>query len=236
MAADSNRKVVAVDCPLDEGDEGISQFMCDNRSAAGGLYDRIRSRGLEVIQLVKPTLSALQQAVSDPWVVFVTASGHGTSDGMGFVRDQYENLLYAGEHFYDRRAFNRKIVHLFACDTAKCLGPDLLGPNVYDLTGVCAFLGYNADFSFAQKYNQDPTLASQFIDCDSAIDLALADGASPEQAFGAAALAFKSLISQWQLEKDHVSLAGLLQQDFEALSLGLFNIAGAIWKTGKELP
>lgn len=232
MPGQDEKKVIGVDCPLDSGDNRISQFMCEARTKTGGLYDQIDAgKQYHVIRLLKPTLNDLQQKVNDPSVVFVTASGHGTSDGIGFVRNMSEDLLHSGTGFYDRKAFNHKIVHLFACDTAKNLGPDLVGPDINDLTGASAFFGYNADFSFAQNYAQDPTLAGQFVDCDSAIDLALANGATVQQAFDAAANAFQSLIDKWQLQSDLKALAGLLQQDRKSLSLGIYDPAGAKWTT-----
>jgi len=227
---DDKKKVIGVDCPLDSGDGGISQFMCEARTKSGGLYDQIEAgQQYQVIRLLKPTLTDLQQALYDPSVVLVTASGHGTVDG--FVREMWQDLLHAGPGFYDRKAFDHKVVHLFACDTAKNLGPDLVGPDAHDLTGASAFFGYNADFGFAQNYHQDPTLAGQFIDCDSAIDLALANGATLQQAFDAAVNAFKSLIDKWQFQSGLKALAGLLQQDLKALSLGVYDAAGAIWTT-----
>ena len=226
------QKVIGIDCPLDGNDDGISQFMCEARNKAGGLYDQIEAeQKYRVVRLPKPTLNDLQQAMYDPLVVFVTASGHGTSDGLGFVRSMGEDLLHAGSGFYDRKAFDHKIIHLFACDTARALGRDLVGP-ANDLTGASAFFGYNADFSFAQNYDQDRALAEQFIECDSAIDLALANGATVQQAFDAGTNAFKSLIEKWQLETDLKALASLLQQDLKALSLGIYDSNGAIWTTG----
>jgi hypothetical protein len=206
--------------------------MCEARTKTGGLYDQIESgQQYHVIRLLKPTLSDLQEAVHDPSVVFITASGHGTSDGVAFVRNMSEDLLHSGPGFYDRKVFDHKIIHFFACDTARNLGPDLVGPDVNDLTGASAFFGYNADFSFAQNYDQDPTLAGQFIDCDSAIDLALASGATVQQAFDAGANAFRSLIDKWRLESDLKALTTLLQQDLKALSLGIYDRTGAIWTT-----
>jgi len=226
------KRVIGVDCPLDSGDSRISQFMCDARTKPGGLYDQIETRSeYKVTRLSKPTLTDLQQAICDPTVVLITASGHGTSDGRAFVRTLSENLLQAGKGFYDRKAFDQKIVHLFACQTARSLGHDLVGPNADDLTGAGAFFGYNADFSFANNYDQDPSLAGEFIACDSAIDLALVDGGSIQQALQAATNAFTDLIDKWKLESSLKGLASLLQEDLKALSLGIYSTSGAIWTT-----
>jgi hypothetical protein len=227
MAESNGKTVVCVDCPLDSGDQQISQFMYNRRSEANGLYDKIAGMGFNVVRLLQPTLSDLQEAVSDPSVAFLSASGHGTSDGVGFVRNLQEDLLHAGSGFFDRNAFNNKIIHLFACDTAKILGPYLVTKDLFTNTQARAFFGYNADFAFAADYGQDPVTAQMFIDCDSAIDLALASGSPLQNALTAGATAFVNLVEQWKADQSRAALAVLLQKDMNALCLLPAGVTGS---------
>jgi hypothetical protein len=229
MPTPNGKTVVCVDCPIESGDNRLSQFMCEWRNKKGGLYHQIQNKGFRTALLPQLTLDCLEAAVSDPSVAFLTASGHGSSDGVAFVAELGRDLLHS--HLYHRTKFNRKIVHLFACDTAKNLGHDLVGPAL-DGTGVSAFFGYDADFCFAQEYNEDFDAAGMFIDCDSAMDLALADGATAQQAFAKGVKAFNDLIDRWKLEPSKAILADLLRQDVNALSLGIRDGATAVWKTG----
>jgi hypothetical protein len=110
-------------------------------------------------------------------------------------------------------------LHLFACATAENLGPDMVGFDIHDGPGLSAFIGYNADFIFPPDYAHDQRAAEMLIDCDSAIDLALADGKTPEEALHEAANAFTELMNEWRADHRHGTLVNLVQQDLDALCL-----------------
>jgi len=218
VARNGKDTIVCVDCPFDTGDQQITQFMRARRDRAGGLYDELTRRGYKLKKLLNPTLTELEQAMDDPSVAFLTASGHGSKDGQSFLRNADEDLIHAGRGFYNRGVFDGKIVHFFACDTARSLGINLSNP---DSTGaaVAAFFGYNADFSFAADFRKDPGAADLFIDCDSEIDLALADGLSPQDAHAVGLGAFDRLINQWIADKSRAELVDLVRKDRLALCL-----------------
>jgi len=218
MAPANVKKIVCVDCPLQANDNGISRFMSDRRNQVDGLYSKLSGKGYLLVPLFNPHLEELQSAIADSSVAFLTASGHGTDDGKSFVREWNDDLLVSGG-LYDRMSFNDKVVHLFACATAENLGPDMVGPDLHDGTGVRAFIGYNAAFNFALNYHQDQVAAQMIVDCDSAIDLALADGKTPDQAVASAAAAFDALINEWQFDQSRKALVDLVRRDREALCL-----------------
>jgi hypothetical protein len=111
-------------------------------------------------------------------------------------------------------------VHLFACATAESLGRDLVGRDVNG-TSASAFVGYKVEFLFAPHYQQDEEAAHMLIDCDSAIDLALADGQTPSQAVACAQEAFRKLINEWQFDtkKGRKGLVEFAREDLNALCL-----------------
>jgi hypothetical protein len=160
--------------------------------------------------LRNPSQSNLEHVLHDPSIVFLTASGHGTAGA--FARNQAESLLTVGD--YDATAVKDKIIHLFACSTAQILGRDLVG------NGCLAFFGYSAEFNF-DRYQQDPYAAGIFVDCDSAIDIALASGATPQEAYHQASIAFTQGFSRLSSDPDpqRVKLAQILSEDFAALQM-----------------
>ena len=211
MSPITQGSALCADCPFD-GD-AISQFICDSRSANGGLYDVINSRTYPVYggqAFRNPSQANLEHVLHDPSIVFLTASGHGTA--AAFARNQSQDLLTVGN--YGPTAVKDKIIHLFACSTAQILGRDLVG------NGCLAFFGYNAEFNF-DRYQQDPYAAGIFVDCDSAIDIALASGATPQEAYHQASIAFTQGFSRLRSDPDpqRVKLAQILSEDFAALQM-----------------
>lgn len=211
MTPTIQKTTVCADCPF--AGDGISQLICDSRRAPGGLYDVINSRRYPVFggQGFKgPSQANLEHVLHDPSVVLLTASGHGTPGT--FARKQNEDLLRVGS--YDPTAVKDKIIHLFACSTAQSLGRDLVG------NGCLAFFGYSAEFNF-DRYEQDPYAAGIFIDCDSAIDIALASGATPQEAYHQASIAFTQGFSRLKSDPDpgRAKLATILSEDFAALQM-----------------
>jgi hypothetical protein len=209
------KKILAVDCPITD-DRGISQFMSQIRSSPGGLYDQVRN-DFSIQPLSNPSLAQLEQALSDPSVGFLMASGHGGPDTSQAFINQQGPLLVPGS--YDQIVFSGKIIHIFACNTAATLGKSLVTPDASG-SAALAFIGYNADFNFPSYYQQSE-LGQQFVSCDSAIDLALAGGAAPLEAFRAGLEAFTELIAKLS----DPNAANLLEQDRDALSLCVFNVS-----------
>lgn len=217
MPPGNGKTIVCVDCPVESSIDGtgISKLMSDRRNQAGGLYSKLREKEYNVVCLLSPSLTQLQNALSDPSVAFLTASGHGTEGSL--IVGRYTDLLTAGG-YYDRKVFNQKIVHIFACLTASRLGQDLVG---LDLNGnaASAFIGYDATFDFAPDNLNDVKAAEKLIDCDSAIDLALSDAKSPAQAVAEARAAFNCLITNFRFDGKHGSLIPLVRHDCDALSV-----------------
>jgi hypothetical protein len=131
--------------------------------------------GLTLIELTNIDANAVkaQASVNDPNVVYVTGVSHGTSDsftgsdGAPIFALSDRNCAWA----------QGKVIHFLSCNTATCLGPDLVKPS---RGGAAAFLGYTALFTWPSGTAAGS--AALFFDCDAEIDRVLASKGSTGQA------------------------------------------------------
>jgi hypothetical protein len=107
----------------------------------------------------------VQLVAVTPAVVYITGSGHGSADT--FSGDQFDPIYRV--NFYGPQEVSGKIMHLLACETAKVLAPDLVAR------------GCRACFSFDIPFTFPLESASLFLDCESEIDRAFADGCTAAQ-------------------------------------------------------
>jgi hypothetical protein len=188
-------KILAVDSDTDEVVQECLQYRTDT------LYEQLRSEGNEVQQLPvdQATREAVLAALGATDVKLFTASGHGLPDRFNGTT---ETILAVGQQ--SSTALGGKIIHLLACDTGQELGADLVS------NGCAAFFGYNIQFFFPMDR---PSL---FLECDAAIDIALADGGSADDAYRAAVKSFNKQIAKLKAA-GQTYRASLLQHNRDAL-------------------
>jgi hypothetical protein len=146
--------------------EPITSAAWDYRQ--NNVYPFIQSKGFQVhcLSASSANADAVRDALTDPSIVFITGSGHGSDTsftGYGDLPIFEAGLPYPG-------SVSGKIVHLLSCGSAHYLGHDFIQ------NGATAFFGYDANFSYL------PGISALLFDCDAQIDLALADGATAAQA------------------------------------------------------
>lgn len=100
-------------------------------------------------------------------IEYITGVGHGSKNT--FTGDQLTPIFSIGQ--YNSKEVTDKIIHLLACQTAQELGIDFI------TSGCFAFFGYDDDFIIELE------MADVFFECDSEIDLAIADGVISEEVF-----------------------------------------------------
>lgn len=167
-------QVLAVDTKSDD----LTQACFDAREMI--VYPHFDDRSLVTSRLIGPAAtSAAVVAALTPTVTFLTASGHGLPDRL---LGQTGIVLQVGA--YPPAVVRQKIVHLLACHCGESLGPDLVA------NGCRAFLGYREQFLFPAASPRD------FLECDGAIDRALANGMTAADAFALAIKAFNRKIDE----------------------------------------
>ena len=190
------KTILAVDSDYD----GATKLGADFR--AHNVYPRFEATGFEV--RMRRGQMARRHFVADdakrPEIVFVTGIGHGFDNV--YTGDQQQPLWAVGQ--YDAAEAEGKVFHLLSCKTARRLGPDLVDK------GALAFFGYDENFVFQQE------VADAFFECDSAIDLALAEGATTAQAYERAIELYNQKIDEYDAAgKPYV--ASLLETDRDHL-------------------
>lgn len=118
-------------------------------------------------------------------VVYISGIGHGSPT----VYTGYRGNRLWEECKYSPEEVKGKLIHLLSCLTARKLGPDLIKK------GACAYFGYIENFyitKYLGKYVTD------FIKCDSAIDLSLCRGMNAEEATYMAIRTYNEAIKKWR--------------------------------------
>jgi hypothetical protein len=126
------------------------------------VYPYLKAQGLGIFrcQAQGATRDCARSYAIKPGVAFITGVGHGTPSAyLGFQCYVFTKRVYKKEEV------KGKIIHLLSCSTAKELGPDMVAK------GCRAFFGY--DDIYALRPDKFATL---FLDCDTEIDRAIAEG------------------------------------------------------------
>ena len=145
------------------------------------MYRYLSEQGVTLTKFEGPQAvrNLVAPAAQGPAVEFITGSGHGFQNR--FTGQARLSIFELGQ--YQPVEVRNKIIHLLSCQTAGQLGADVV------TNGCRAFFGYDVDFLFPLDR------PAVFLDCDSVIDLRLADGMSAEDAYAAAVQAFDDTIA-----------------------------------------
>lgn len=185
---------------IDSGDEDITAVCREYRETA--LYPALVDGGAQITPVAGSDDSRpnVAEALRQQQGGYITGSGHGFPDQ--FTGAQQQPVVRVGQ--YAAVEVTGKIVHLLACECAAQLGPDLVS------NGCKAFFGYDEVFTFPFA---NPT---PFLECDSAIDLALTNGGTAGDAYDAAITAFNERIARLKRAGD-VHHAAMLERNRDHL-------------------
>jgi hypothetical protein len=98
----------------------------------------------------------------------------------------------------------KKIVHFLSCQTAENLGPDFVD------NGCRAYFGYDVDFMW--PHGAPRKVIETFLECDSAIDRAFAEGLTAGQVYDQTRALYDKHIARFQAER-HPYYASMLKVD-----------------------
>jgi hypothetical protein len=133
------------------------------------VYPYLESKGLAVVRRQGPLARRhyVAEVANEPNVVYLTGCGHGTRDT--FMGDYFDPLFGVGQ--YAPEESQGKIAHFLSCETARVLGPDLVRH------GCRAYFGYDENFVVVMSESDN------FFACDSAIDIAFAEGLTAREVY-----------------------------------------------------
>jgi hypothetical protein len=191
--------VVSVDKVLliDQDVDDITEWMYASREKK--LYAAVTASKFnnkqQTIVGTEETRANLAKALTSFSAGFVSICSHGTDRSvvgrlLPGKTDSYEEVLGTG--MYQPPEAQGKIFHVTACSAGKSLGPDLVR------NGAVAFFGYDA------KFKLSPDRFKVFVDCDAAIDFALLEGKTCEQAFQEAVATYEAAIPVLEAEGKHL--------------------------------
>jgi hypothetical protein len=170
---------------VDTASDSLTQSCLAVRDAR--IYPDLADLGADVTRLQGPeTTSARILAALATGTDYVTACGHGQADQLIGPAGA---ILQVGQ--YPPAAVTGTIIHLLACHCGEELGPDLV------VNGCRAFFGYEKKFLFPVSSPRD------FVDCDGAIDRAIAAGKTADQAYRAALREFDKRIKALREDGDN---------------------------------
>ena len=140
--------------------------------------------------------------------VYLGGIGHGNYTT--YTGDAFNVILQVG--VYDPAEVSGKAIHFLSCETAGQLGPDTVSK------GAKSYAGYTENFTFVWDDPNTPVNEVQlFMQADSTFDIAMANGATAQQAYNNTVQAFNAGIAQvpnttaasWlTYDRDHLKLMG----------------------------
>ena len=152
---------------IDANFDLLTQLVYDYRQQHVYPYLAAKGVGVDRCQGVSARRAHVAPEAVKPNVTYVTGSGHGSADT--FFGDQWDPIFRVGAYAAQEAA--GKIVHLLSCNTAHALAPDLVSR------------GCLACFSFDNPFTFPLESADLFLDCESEIDRAVADGCTAQQVY-----------------------------------------------------
>ena len=152
---------------VDTSEDRATQIVYNYRNQH--VYPYLESRGFGLVrcqgQSARRENIASETCRDD--IAYITGSGHGETTAYIRRDDKGNPIIQVGD--YQPKEADGKVVHLLACQTADKLGPDFV------TNGCRAYFGYKGNFTF------HPDFADIFLECDSEIDRAFADGLTAEE-------------------------------------------------------
>ena len=189
-------RVLAIDVNHDD----VTQIVHDYRNQYVYPYLESSGFGLVYCQGEAARRENVASAACRDDVAYITGSAHG-SDTEYFGYDCWP-IFQVGD--YQPEEVDGKVIHLISCLTAADLGPDFV------TNGCRAYFGYKRNFAFHPDY---PDI---FLECDSEIDRAFADGLTAEKVHDRVIELYNQRISELKSElnelnsKDHPAKAWVL--------------------------
>lgn len=185
---------------IDSNHDCVTKITCNYRNQH--VYPYLESRGFRLIRCQE--LSARREIVAPEAgqddIAYITGAGHGTYTT--YTGDWNLPIFQVGN--YQPEESDGKIVHLLSCQTADKLGPDFV------IHGCRAYFGYKALFTF------DPDYADVFLECDSEIDRAFADGLTAEEVYDRVEERYKQRIRELDNE-GKFDIASMLEENLSYL-------------------
>jgi hypothetical protein len=155
---------------------------------------------VEKCQTTLATQPHVSSTAKKPEVLYITGSGHGFPTI--FLGHMY-NVIWEATT-YSSVESKGKIMHLLSCLSGANLGPDLVA------NGCRAFFGYDAKFVF------EHTKPGIYLECDSEIDRAFAEGLTADEVYKRVIKLFDKHIDAARLACD-VDRVAMLEQDRDHL-------------------
>jgi hypothetical protein len=185
---------------IDSNWDSVTRIVYEYREAK--VYPYLAARGLKVVrrQGALARRHYVAPEAQRPSVRYLTGVGHGFHDT--YLGDYSDVIFKVGE--YSASEVKDKLAHFVSCQTAQALGPDFVRH------GAQAYFGYDEDFTFMEEYSDE------FLECDSEIDLALADGDTATRADQRARAKYDAQIAEF-LAAGKIYVAATLQYNRDHL-------------------
>ena len=169
---------------IDSDDDCVTEIICNYRNEH--VYPYLESKGFGLIRCQGKS-ACRKDVVSEvdrDDIVYITGAGHGNDTK--YTGDCRLPVFEVGN--YHPAESDGKIVHFLSCGTAAELGPDFVK------NGCRAYFGYSGIFTFPVDFSDI------FLECDSEIDLAFADGLTAEEVFDHVSKYYDQKISELENE------------------------------------
>jgi hypothetical protein len=197
-----NNEVTLQVLAIDSCEDGVTQIVHDHRNQY--VYPYLESRGFRLVYRQEQAVlrENVESAARRDDIAYITGSAHG-SDTACFG---YDSLPIFEVGNYQPEEVDGKVVHLLSCETGTKLGPDFVK------NGCRAYFGYRGNFTFRLESH----LIDIFLECDSEIDLAFADGLTAEEVHDRVVTLYEQRISELD-EAGEIDAASMLKENLEYL-------------------
>ena len=195
-----NMKTAAQILAIDSDHDCTTEITCNYRNEH--VYPYLESKGFRLIRC-QGTSACREDVVSEVGrddIVYITGAAHGNDTT--YKSDCGVPIFEVGN--YHSEESDGKIVHFLSCKTAAKLGPDFVKH------GCRAYFGYNGFFTFPIDY---PDI---FLECDSEIDRAFADGLTAKEVYDRVKQRYKQRIHELKNE-GKFDMASTLEENLNYL-------------------
>lgn len=192
-------QVLAIDSCEDDATQIVHHYRNQH------VYPDLESRGFGLVYCQEQAAfrENVESAAHRDDIAYITGSAHG-SDTACFG---YDSLPIFEVGVYEPEEVEGKVVHLLSCLTAAELGPDFVA------NGCHAYFGYKGSFSVPMW---KPHFIDIFLECDSEIDLAFADGLTAEEVHDRVVTLYEQRISELN-DAGELDAASMLEENLDYL-------------------